>query len=126
ATYAQREQAHLRRDRLGSRAERAARARRRAGVTAVIFALTVAAWILAAATSFPALVAGLATGALVTVTASSARAAAAERAALARIDGIAREVQAAATATQALRVVSAARARGVEAEPSDVATQAIQ
>ncbi len=126
ATHAQREQAHLRRDRLGSRAERAARARRRAFVTGVVFAFTVVAWALVAATSFPALVAGLATGALVTVTASSARAAGAERAALARIEGIAREVQAAATATQALRVVTAARARGVEAEPSEVATQAIR
>ena len=126
ATHAQREQAHLRRDRLGSRAERAARARRRAFITGVTLIATVLAWILAAATSFPALVAGLATGALVTVTASSARAAAAERAALARVQGIAREVQAAATATQALRVVSAARARGIEAEPSEVATQAIR
>jgi hypothetical protein len=126
ATHAQRQQANLRRDRVGSRAERAARARRRALVTAVTFAATVLAWILAAATGLPALVAGLATGALVTVTASSARAAAAERAALARVQGIAREVQAAATATQALRVVSAARARGIDAEPSDVATQAIR
>lgn len=126
ATHAQREHVRLRRDRLGSQAQRAIRARRRALASGVAAVVTALAWILAAATSFPALIAGLATGALVTVVGTSIRAAAAERAALAHIRGVTREVQAAATATQALRAVSAARARGDEAEPSDVATQAIK
>ena len=39
---------------------------------------------------------------------------------------VAREVEAAATATQALRRVTAERAAGVDAEPSDLETQAIR
>ncbi|WP_291379161.1 hypothetical protein [Demequina sp.] len=126
ATHAQRESLHLRRDRLGSMAQRAARARRRAFFSGVATLATVIAWVLAATTATPALIAGLATGAMVTVVGASVRAGAAERAALAQIRAVDREVRAAATATRALRVVSAARATGQDAQPSDVATQAIR
>jgi len=126
ATHAQREHVQLRRDRLGSQQTRAVRARRRALASAATLVLTMLAWVLAATTGFPALLAALATGALVTVVGSSVRAGAAERAALRQVRGVVREVRAAATATQALRAVHAARARGDEAQPSDVATQAIR
>lgn len=125
ATHAQRESLHLRRDRMGSMAQRAARARRRATMSATAAVATVIAWTLAAATGFPALVAALCSVALVTAVASSAKAAAAERRALAQVRGVVREVEAAATATRALRAVAAARASGVHVEPSAVATQAI-
>ncbi len=126
ATHAQRESLHLRRDHRGSVASRAVQARRRALYSAVALAVTVLSWTLTAVTSFPAIMPSLATGALVTVVGASVRAGAAERKALAGARGVAREVQAAATATQALRAVSAARARGDQAEPSELATQAIQ
>ena len=87
--------------------------------------VSVVAWILVAATGFPTIVAALFTAALVTAVASSAKAGAAERQALAQVRGVTREVEAAATATRALRAVAAARAGGVHAEPSAVATQAI-
>jgi hypothetical protein len=125
ATHAQRESLHLRQDRLGSMAQRAVQARRRAAVSGITAVVTFAAWILVAATGFPAMIAGLFTAALVTAVASSAKAAAAERRALAQVRGVTREVEAAATATRALRAVAAARAGGVHAEPSAVATQAI-
>lgn len=125
ATHAQRESLHLRQDRLGSMAERAIHARRRAAVSGIAAAATLVAWILAAATGFPAIVAALFTAALATSVASSAKAGAAERRALAQVRGVMREVEAAATATRALRAVAAARASGMHAEPSAVATQAI-
>jgi hypothetical protein len=80
---------------------------------------------LVAATGLPAIVAALFTAALVTSVASSAKAGAAERRALSQVRGVMREVEAAATATRALRAVAAARASGMHAEPSAVATQAI-
>lgn len=126
ATHAQRESLHLRRDRLGSMSQRAARARRRALFSAVVTAATAGAWVLAATTETPSWIAGIATGAMVTVVGASVRAGAVERAALAETRAVDREVQAAATAMRALKVVSAARANGQDAQPSEVATQAIR
>ncbi len=126
AVHAQRESIHLRRDRMGSVAVRAAKARRRALVSAVAAVATLIAWVLAASTGFSPLIASLVTGALVTSVASSAKAASAERKALADVRAVVREVEAAATATRALKVVSAARASGLEAQPSKVATEAIR
>lgn len=125
ATHAQRESLHMRQDRLGSMAQRAVQARRRAAVSGITAIATLVAWILVAATGFPALIAAVVSAGLVTVVASSAKAAAAERAALAQVRSVMREVEAAATATRALRAVAAARADGIHAEPSAVATQAI-
>lgn len=126
ATAAQRERLHLHRDQAGVRAERAARARRRARVAGVALALTVVSWILVAASVVIPVVAALVTAAFVAVLGFGARAAAAERKADARVRRVAREVEAAATATQALRVVARARAEGREVQPSDTATQAIR
>jgi len=126
ATAAQRERIALHRDQAGVRAQRAAAAQRRARVASAVAAITVIAWVLVAATPVPALVAGLATGALVTVVVLGARTAAAERRADRDVRLVAREVSAAATATQALRVVAQARAQGLDAQPSDTATQAIR
>ena len=126
AVHAERESNHLRQDRMGSVAQRAAKARRRALVSGIALVVTCVAWVLTAVTAFPALIAALATGALVTSVASSAKAGAAERRALADVRAVVREVEAAATATRALRVVTAARAHGLDAQPSAVATQAIQ
>ncbi|PKQ18427.1 MAG: hypothetical protein CVT68_03465 [Actinobacteria bacterium HGW-Actinobacteria-8] len=126
AAHAQRESLHLRRDRLGSMAQRAARARRRAFFSGVATLATVIAWVLAATAGTPSWIAGLATGAMVTVVGASVRAGAAERAALADTRAVDREVRAAATAMRALKVVSAARASGKDAQPSEVATQAIR
>lgn len=125
ATHAQRESLHLRQDRRGSMAQRAVQARRRAAVSGIAAAVTLIAWILVAATGFPAIIAAVVSAALVTAVVSSAKAAAAERKALAQVRGVTREVEAAATATRALRAVAAARAGGLDAEPSAVATQAI-
>ncbi len=126
AAHAQRESLHLRRDRLGSMSQRAARARRRAFFSGVATLATVIAWVLSTTTGTPSWIAGLATGAMVTVVGASVRAGAAERKALAEIRAVDREVRAAATAMRALKVVSAARASGQDAQPSDVATQAIR
>ncbi|NTV38552.1 MAG: hypothetical protein HGA51_01140 [Demequinaceae bacterium] len=125
ATHAQRESLHLRQDRMGSMAQRAVQARRRAAVSALATVATLIAWVLVAATAFPALIAAVVSAAFVTAVGSSAKAAAAERKALAQVRGVMREVEAAATATRALRAVAAARAGGMHAEPSAVATQAI-
>ncbi|MCB2412432.1 hypothetical protein LGT39_06160 [Demequina sp. TTPB684] len=126
ATHAQRESNAMRRDRLGSIAQRAARARRRAFFSALATLVTLAAWVVAVTTAMPALIAGVATGVMVTTIGTSARAGAAERKALAQIRAVDREVRAAATATRALRVVAAARANGQDVQPSEVATQAIR
>lgn len=124
-THAQRESLHLRRDRMGSVAQRAAQARRRALVSGVVALATLIAWILVAATPLSAIIAAIVTAALVTVVGSSARAASAERASLVHERGVVHEVEAAATATRALRAVASARASGVTVQPSAVATQAI-
>ncbi len=126
AAHAQRESLHLRRDRLGSMSQRAARARRRAFFAGIATLATAITWVLAATTGTPSLIAGVATGAMVTVVGVSVRVGAAERAALAEIRAVDREVRAAATAMRALKVVSAARASGQDAQPSEVATQAIR
>ncbi len=125
ATHAQRESLRLRQDRMGSMAQRAVQARRRGAVSAIATVVTLIAWILVAATGFPAIIAAVVSAGLVTAVGSSAKAAAAERKALAEVRGVMREVEAAATATRALRAVAAARAGGLHAEPSAVATQAI-
>lgn len=126
AVHAQRESLHLRQDRAASVRRREALARRRAASAGVAGTIAVALWITVAWTAVPAVVAAIATGAFVSVLAFSARAAAAERASLAQIRRVVREVEAAATATRALTVVAAHKANGLEAEPSDVATQAIR
>ena len=125
ATHAQRESLHLRQDRMGSMAQRAFQARRRAAMSGIAAVAALIAWILVAATGFPAIIAAVVSAGLVTAVASSAKAAGAEREALAQVRGVMREVEAAATATRALRAVAAARASGMHAEPSAVATQAI-
>jgi len=125
ATHAQRESLHLRQDRMGSMAQRAFQARRRAAMSGIAAVAALIAWILVVATGFPAIIAAVVSAGLVTAVASSAKAAGAERKALAQVRGVMREVEAAATATRALRAVAAARASGMHAEPSAVATQAI-
>jgi len=126
ATSAVRERLALRGDRAAVLAERRATARRRARVALLSFVLAAAAWVVAAVTAFPVLVAAIATAAFAGVVVAGARAGAAQRAVDARLSLVAREVEAAATATQALRRVTQERARGIETEPSDVETQAIR
>lgn len=126
AVHAQRERYAMRRDRARLQAERAAQARRRGVVAVVATVLTAIAWSLVIFASAAAILGAIATALLVGVLTSSVRAASAQRAADAHMLAVAREVEAAATATQALRIVSRERAAGHEAEPSDVATQAIR
>lgn len=126
ATTAQRERLALRSDRSAVLAERAQRAKRRARVASIVAVATVVAWVLVAATGFPALIAAVATAGLSGVIVAGARTAAAQRKADTNIRLIAREVEAAATATQALRRVARERAEGHQAQPSDVETQAIR
>ena len=126
AVHAQREQFSMRRDRARADAERVAQARRRAMVALVAAVVTALAWSLVAFAGASAVLGAIATAVLVGVVTSSSRAAAAQRAADAELLAVSREVEAAATATQALRIVSRERAAGHEAEPSDVATQAIR
>ncbi|WP_297082483.1 hypothetical protein [uncultured Demequina sp.] len=126
AVHAQRERHALRRDRARIQAERAARARRRGTVALIATVVAAGAWSLVAFAGASAVLGAVATSALVGVVASSTRAASAQRKADAELVAVSREVEAAATATQALRVVSRERAAGHESEPSDVATQAIR
>lgn len=125
ATYAQRESLHLRKDRMGSMAKRQAAARRRGAVVLLTAVIAGGAWV-GVAWGLPVIAAGIATGVMVSALTFSARAAAAERKALAHIRRVVREVEVAATATRALKVVTQARAQGFEAQPSAVATQAIR
>lgn len=126
ATSAQRQLIALRTDRAAALRERKARARRRARVALGAAILTVAAWILVLATPLSAVVAAVATAGLAGITVQGARAAAAQRRVDARLAKVAREVGAAATATQALRKVTRERAAGRDIQPSDVETQAIR
>ena len=126
AVTAQRESLALRGDRAVVLAERRATARRRARVASLAGLLTVVAWGVAAVTAFPVVIAAIATAAFGGIVVAGARAASAQRAADAHISLVVREVSAAATATQALRRVTAERALGHDAEPSDVETQAIR
>ena len=126
ATSAQRQLVALRKDRSAALAERKARARRRARVALGVAALALTAWIMVALNALPALVGAGATALLAGVVVQGARAAAAQHRADARISMVAREVSAAATATQALRKVTRERAAGRDAQPSDVETQAIR
>ena len=126
AVHAQREQYAMRRDRARMHAERAAQARRRATIAAAATIVAIVAWSLVAFAGASAVLGAVATAGLVGVVTSSVRAASAQREADARMIAVSREVEAAATATQALRVVARARAEGNVAEPSDVATQAIR
>jgi hypothetical protein len=125
ATAAQRERIHLHRDQAGLTSQRAEQARRRGRVALAALSLTVVGWVLVATAGLAAIVAAVFTGLLAAVVGFGARAAAAERAADRSVRMVAREVEAAATATQALRVVAKARAEGREIQPSDTATQAI-
>ena len=126
ATSAQRQLIALRSDRAAALRERQARARRRARVALGAAVLTVAAWILVLTTPLSAVVAAVATAGLAGIMVQGARAAAAQRRVDARIAKVAREVGAAATATQALRKVTRERAAGRDIQPSDVETQAIR
>jgi hypothetical protein len=126
ATAAQRERLALRSDRAVVLAERGQRAKRRARVASLAALLAVGAWVLVAVTGFPAVIAALATASFGGVVVAGARTAAAQRKADHNIRLIAREVEAAATATQALRRVARARAEGHQTQPSDVETQAIR
>ncbi|WP_430868417.1 hypothetical protein [Demequina aurantiaca] len=126
ATAAQRERLALRSDRNTVLVERAQRAKRRSVVAGVVALLAVVGWVLVVATGFPAFFAALATAGFGGVVVAGARTAAAQRKADQNIRLIAREVEAAATATQALRRVARERAAGQESVPSDVETQAIR
>ncbi|MDN4471911.1 hypothetical protein [Demequina zhanjiangensis] len=126
ATLAQRERLSMRRDRAAILAERRAQARRRARVTASAGALSVVAWIVVAATAFPAVVAAIVSAGFAGLVVVGARTAHAQRKADSHVLAVAREVEAAATATQALRRVSRDRSRGEESMPSDLETQAIK
>lgn len=126
ATVAQRQRIAMHRDTAGLRAARAAAARRRAAVATIAFLGASIAWILVAATGLATVVAALATAVLVTIVGFGARVAAAERRADAGVRALEREVEVAATATQALRVVARARAEGRDVAPSNTATQAIR
>ncbi|WP_062516132.1 hypothetical protein [Demequina gelatinilytica] len=126
ATSAQRQYLAMRKDRAVALAERKARARRRARVALGTAALAILSWILVPFTALPALVAAVTTAIFAGVLVLGARAAAAQRRIDARLAMVAREVGAAATATQALRTVARERAAGIDSQPSDVATQAIQ
>jgi hypothetical protein len=126
AVSAQREAIALRGDRAALLRERRATARRRSRVASFAGFVAVLAWVLAGVTAFPAVLAAVLTAAFGGVVVAGARAAAAQRAADAHLHLVAREVEAAATATQALRRVTAERAQGVDAEPSDLETQAIR
>jgi len=126
ATAAQRQLIAMRKDRASALAERRARARRRSRVALGAALLTAAAWAVVAFTAVPAVAGAIVTAGLVMVLVQGARAAAAQRRVDARLSMVAREVSAAATATQALRKVTRERAAGHEAAPSDVETQAIK
>ncbi|WP_062288391.1 hypothetical protein [Demequina phytophila] len=126
ATAAQRQLIAMRSDRAVALAQRRARARRRARVALGASVLVTAAWVLVAFGLVHAVVGAVATALLAGVLVQGARAAAAQRRVDARLALVAREVGAAATATQALRKVIAERAAGLESQPSDVETQAIK
>jgi hypothetical protein len=126
AVHAQREQFAMRRDRARLDAERGAQARRRRTVALAAAVVAAAAWSFVALAGASAFLGAIATAVLVGVVTSSSRAAAAQRKADEHMLAVSREVEAAATATQALRVVARERAAGHEAEPSDIATQAIR
>lgn len=126
ATVAQRQRIAMHRDTAGLRAARAAAARRRATVAGVTLLASVVSWVLVATAGLAAVVAAAVTGLLVAVVGFGARTAAAERRADREVVALRREVEVAATATQALRVVARARAEGHDVQPSDTATQAIR
>ncbi|WP_061962895.1 hypothetical protein [Demequina aurantiaca] len=126
ATAAQRERLSLRSDRAAVLAERAQRARRRSVVAGVAAVLATIGWVLVATTGFPTLIAALATASVGGVVVAGARTAASQRKADRNVRLIAREVEAAATATQALRRVARERSEGRDSQPSDVETQAIR
>ena len=126
AVSAQREAFVMRGDRAVVLTERRATARRRARVAAFAGLIAALACIAAVLTVFPAVIAAVLTAGFGGVLVAGARAASAQRAADAHLHLVAREVEAAATATQALRRVTAERALGVDAEPSDLETQAIR
>src|SRR5690554_3653644 len=126
AVHAQREQLAMRSDRAKVLAERAEQARRRGIVALGALALMIVAWVVVAVATVSAVIGAIATAVFVGVVAAGVRTAAAERRADEHIIAVQREVEAAATATQALRVVAQARAAGQDVQPSDVATQAIR
>ncbi|MFW7413777.1 hypothetical protein [Demequina sp. SO4-18] len=126
AVHAQRERDALRRDRAAVLAERAAQARRRATVATAAMIVAAGTWIGVAFTTLSPFVGAFATAAFAGIVVTGARAAAAQRRADEKARAIAREVEAAATATQALRTVTRERAAGHEAQPSELATQAIR
>ncbi|WP_062461927.1 hypothetical protein [Demequina soli] len=126
ATAAHRQLISMRKDRTAALAERRARARRRARVALGMTALTAVAWTLVGFGVMSSVVGAVVTALLAGVLVQGARAAAAQRRVDARLSLVAREVGAAATATNALRKVTAERAAGRDAQPSDVETQAIK
>jgi hypothetical protein len=126
ATAAQRQRLALHHDRSTVFNQRAMRARRRAVVAVAAAIVAITMWTLVVTVSVPAILGAIATAVVAGVVVAGARASAAQRDADARIRPVAREVEAAATATQALRRVARERAAGVDVEPSDVETQAIR
>jgi len=126
AVSAQREAIALRGDRAVVLSERAATARRRAWVAGAAGLAALTGWVFVIFTPFSVVAATVITAAFAGIVAAGARAAAAQRRADSHLLKVAREVEAAATATQALHRVTVERAHGREAEPSDVETQAIR
>jgi hypothetical protein len=126
AVTAQREAIVMRGDRAAVISVRQAQARRRARVATLAGLIAVAGWAVVALTTFPAVIAAVLTAGFGGVLVAGARAASAQRAADTRLHLVAREVEAAATATSALRRVTAQRALGQDAEPNDLETQAIR
>ncbi len=126
ATTAERERRSLRGDRTAVLRVRKAHARRRAAVAGVLALAAAGAWGLAIAGTVSTVVGAIVTAVFAGAVVLGARAAAAQRKTDARILLVAREVEAAATATQALRRVSVERAKGHVVEPTPVETQAIR
>ncbi|MFN3867354.1 MAG: hypothetical protein ACK4MD_11685, partial [Demequina sp.] len=126
AVHAQRERYALRRDRAVVLAERGAQARRRASVAAAAMIIATGTWVAVALTTLTPIVGAVATAAFLGLLVTGSRAAAAQRRADEAVFAVAREVEAAATATQALRTVTRERAAGHEVQPSELATQAIR
>jgi hypothetical protein len=126
ATAAQRQHLSLRGNQTVTRAARAAQARRRATVAVVTALFATLAWAFVALAGASVIIAAVVTATFAGTVVAGARTAAAQREVDARVRLVAREVEAAATATHALRRVALERAAGREAVPSRAETQAIR
>jgi hypothetical protein len=126
ATAAQRESIALRQDRARVRAVGARQARRRATVATLTAVVAITLWALVPAVGVSVYVAAVATALCGGTVMAGARTASAQRRIDAQVQRVAREVEAAATGTQALHRVSQERASGRDIEPNATETQAIR